>query len=224
MSKEVGGLELGAHPDFDPYHLFVGMVPYMVDQARSAASTEAYSYRDFLVGAAVFAAMPETGETTVVAAGNLKTRPGKEKVCAEKKALKTVSKTGHTEVIGLVVVGTTDRELIEQVTRRATPTLHPCDDCLGGFSEHAMMRDETLVVSAGIEEDIYEVHTHKELHAAARNRKKAPPENLLSGMGNWSLRQSRYDFLVEQEQQSPPHLQRSRATLAQIAMSLPLIG
>ncbi len=221
---KVGGLSLEGNPRFDPYHLFVSSVPYMIDGARFAAGNEAHSYRNFLVGAAVFALQPATQETDVFFSGNLKASRGKEKVCAEKKALNKAQKAGFTRVLGIAVVATTDRAKIEEVTHMPTATLHPCDDCLTMFEGHSQVRDDTLVVTAGIDVDIYEVHTHKELHDIAVNNEFPATEQVYRGLDNWRQRVDMYDYMFYEQQKLDGSKRTPYAELARIALTAPLRG
>lgn len=138
---------------------FCKQIPFLVDKARMAANGDAYSYRDFNVGAVGYGVNDATRELDMQSAGNVKRNPGKTKVCAEKRVLGRLEKSGMTRVIGFVGVGASDPNLIEEVTGRATPTLHPCSVCLDMFRESRLVDTNTLVVNAGIDKDIYEVHS-----------------------------------------------------------------
>ena len=222
MDMKVDALSLEGNPRFDPYHLFVSAVPYMIDTARFMAGNEAHSYRNFLVGAAVFALQPATQETDVFSSGNLKASRGKEKVCAEKKALNKAQKAGFSRVLGIVVVATTDRAKIAEVTNMPTATLHPCDDCLTMFEGHSQVRDDTLVVTAGIDVDIYEVHTHKELHDIALKNELPATEQVHFGLDNWRPRIDVYDSMFYEQQTMDGAKRTPYAELARIALTAPI--
>ncbi len=216
-----GNLSLEGHPGYDPHHLFVGAVPYAVDQARTAAETQAHSYRDFQVGAVVFAHHPETQETVLVSAGNTKSSRHKTKVCAERKALAQARKLGMQEAIGIVVAATTDIDLIAEVTDASTPTLHPCAECQAFFDDHELVRDETIVVTTGISSDIHQVHTRGELAKMYRGRKQRPSTSIHgSTFDNWNeTRLALYDELMFAERTVPANKHRSPSTLAVMAMT-----
>jgi cytidine deaminase len=218
---KVGGLNLGNHPEFDPYHLFIGMIPNMVDQARYAAKNDSESYRGFLVGAAAFAVNFGAQETFVFASGNTKRNEHKTKICAEKKVLNAAKKVGATRVIGLIVAGTTDIEKIEEVTNARTSTLHPCGECRTLFEGHSMVRNDLIVVTAGLEDDTYQVQTAAELRDAyaARSATHLESQETFEGFENWNERQSLYDYLAIAEQTVPEAQRRSSAQLARMAIA-----
>jgi len=152
---KVGGFEASIASEFDPYHIMMSGMPYMVEQARAGANKFASSYRGFHVGAAAFAVKWSTQETAVFNGGNIKPNPSRPKVCAESVTVRQAEKFGFEEILGIVVVATTDIVKIEEVTGARTPTLHPCDECQdpkGRVAGSALMRDTTLVLTAGIEE------------------------------------------------------------------------
>ncbi|MEO8862869.1 MAG: hypothetical protein ABI354_00905 [Candidatus Saccharimonadales bacterium] len=215
-----GKLTLTGHPNYDAYHLFVSAVPFMADHARFAANNSAYSYRDFKVGAAVFALNPDTQETNVLAAGNLKAERHKPKVCAEKNALNQAKKLGLTVALGIVVAATTDVELIKGVTNIETPTLHPCAECRDMFDEHPLTRPDTLIVTTGLSSDNYQVHTHAEMNSMYAAHDQTGLQRLGgNNFDDWGLVIANYDNLALAENSLPAaESRRSPAKLAQMAM------
>lgn len=216
----VGAFSQEGRSNYDPYHLFMGGVPFTVDQARMAAQNEAYSYRGFRVGAAVFALNPATQETAVLSGANTKSNKHKTKICAERKVLQQAKKAGLTEAIGIVVAATTDVDLIEEVNGAPSPTLHPCQECQHFFNEHPLIMDDTIIITTGIDDDTHQVHTHKEV-AAMYSGKRIDPATEVHGesFDNWNeTRQALYDNLAFAEASLAPEKQRSRADLAVIAM------
>lgn len=217
-----GNLSLEGHPRFDAHHLFVGAVPFMVDNARAAAFNDSYSYRGFRVGAAAFAVKMSLNETGIYAAGNVKRTKDKTKICAEKRALNQASKSGFTRAVGIVVAGTTDVGLIAEVTDQPTPTLHPCGDCRHLFEDHKLVRPDTLVVTTGLEEDIYQVHTFAELQGAYANKSGLPEQVTVDGLDGWSLRQSFYDRVAAAQLHLEEPQRQSSAAIAKMAMLAPI--
>ncbi len=207
-------------PEFDPGRIFISQVPSMVDQARYAARTDAHSYRDFRVGATAFAYNPETQEIGINAAGNLKGRKDKAKICAERKVLEQSKKAGFSVVAGLVIAATTDLEKIKEVTGVSTATLHPCHECQAFCDEHPLMRDDTVIVTTGTDSDRYQVHTHTELRALYRadDPELLETEPHTFGFDNWQQRIEIYDHLVRAEKQVIPTEQRSAGKLIQMAL------
>jgi cytidine deaminase len=225
MSSSIPGFnpaKYGMSRRFDAYHSFIGMVPFMVDLARATANddNQTYSYRDFRVGAVLMALVEGTNEIGTFSHGNLKKQSHTDKVCAERKALQRADKAGFTKAIGIVVAGTSDRDAIAEVSMRPTATLHPCEDCRHRFNEHPLVRPETLVISAGLDKDIYQVHTVKELddyYASGTDVPEADVAHL--DFDSWSLRQANYDHLRTSEQTLPIDQQRPDAQLARMALS-----
>ncbi len=217
---KVGGATLTDHPEFSPGHMFISAIPNMTDQARFAARTDAHSYRKFYVGAAAFAYNLETQETGINAAGNLKSGRGKTKICAERKVLEQSKKAGFTVVAGLVIAATTDIEKIKEVTGVSTATLHPCHECQSFCEEHPLIRDDTVIVTTGLDSDKYQAHTYKEL----RDLYRANDPELLEGephafgFDNWERRIETYDYLAMAERQLPIAEQRSAGKLIQMAL------
>jgi hypothetical protein len=79
------------------------------------------------------------------------------KRCAEMKALGEAKKADYRFPLAIFVAGTTDRELIKDVTGHATATLSPCEPC-----SH-LMHESTVIVAVGHDEDVFEAYTGKEL-------------------------------------------------------------
>jgi cytidine deaminase len=215
-----GRANLSALPEFDPAHMFIGLIPHMVDQARTAAHTDAHSYRDFHVGAAGFVFNPSTHETAILTAGNLKARKHTAKVCAERKVLEQAKKAGYLQAAGIVVAATTDVELIKDVSGVATETLHPCHDCQHFFHEHPLMANDTVIVSIGMDVDRYQVQTFEELANNYSSDDSTQLENLPCGFGfeGWEHRVAMYDYLSIAERQLAENQRRPIGKLVQMAL------
>jgi len=215
--------------DFDPYRMFIANVPLLVSMARSAAMHSAFSYRGFKVGVAAQGHYSETGEISIVSAGNLKPREFEDKICAEYIALQKLDKTGMQEVTGLVVVATTDRKKIAEVNQGlATPTLPPCHECQHGVcTHHKLMRRSSLIVTAGLEatsgiEDIYQAHLNGELLDSFKDHNHGRLFDNVHTFEDWSQRTGLYDQLVVGERAWPGKKQRSNAMLARMALTADL--
>jgi len=216
----VGSARLSGHSEFDPGHMLVSLVPYMIDQARFAARNDAHSYRDFRVGAAGFVFSPDSQETAILTAGNLKAKRHTSKVCAERKVLEQARKSGYQKAAGLVVAATTDTELIKEVTGVATPTLHPCGECQDFFEDHLLMADDTVIISTGLELDRYQVQTFGELKELYRADDPAKLESQPCEFGydNWEQRIAMYDYLSIAERSLPEPERRPMGKLVQMAL------
>lgn len=214
---KVGELNIGRIPNYDPYHLLMGSMGYMVEQARYAAENDSYSYRNFKVGVAIFAASGSTRSTAVFSAGNVKAKQHTKAVCAELRGLTQVKKAKFEKVLGLVVAGTTDVQEIVEVNHAAAPTLHPCVRCRELFDVNPLMADDTLVVSVGLDSDKYQVHTKREIVDLYDGG--FPPED--AGTNELAVLErgvTTYDYLAMAEQSLPLAGRRSPAFLAMMAL------
>jgi len=216
----VGGFESFNASEFDPYHIMMAGMPYMVEQARAGANKHASSYRGFHVGAAAFAVKWSTSETAIFNGGNIKPTPDRPKICAEGVTVRQAEKYGFEEILGIVVVATTDIVKIEEVTGARTPTLHPCSECqdpAGKVAGNALMRPGTLVVTAGIDHDIYQVHTLQELQDAYGDSRGDSLLEARPGFA-WELATATYDFLSSQNDLQGPSLRQPESALARKAL------
>lgn len=210
---------------FDPGHIFISNVPQMVEDARYAAETDSYSYRGFRVGVTGHAITPESHNSATITAGNVKARREKDKICGEMRVLAQAKKAGFTVVQGLVVVSTTDSVKIKEVTGAATPTLHPCNDvCLPAFLEHPLIWRDTVIVTTGLDEDRYEVHTSGQLcelyeEGDTETLESARP---MYGFEDWSRRVLMYDGLSAANQQLTEAQKLPTGNLIQLAMTMSL--
>jgi cytidine deaminase len=185
---------------YDPYHAFISLMPYMVDEARRSARDEAVSWRRFHVGAALFAAELAGARTAVLAGANSKPQPDSPKYCAEMNVLDQAAAHGLEHVIGIVVAGTNDSAQIEAVTGIATPTLHPCDACLQKMAGSSLIEPETLIVTVALEEDVMQVHSYQEMALIYATEGTASMEYMTPSypldLENWPRRQFIYDRLA----------------------------
>lgn len=69
-----------------------------------------------------------------------------------------------------VTIGTTDQKEIEAVTGTATPTLPPCDLCTTAMFSSVHTSSATLVISAGMHENIVQVRTKRQLYEMYRTK------------------------------------------------------
>lgn len=225
------GYERMLGKEVDPYHMFIGIVPHMVYHARRAADEEVYSYRGFHVGASLFAFLPQLRETLLFSAGNTKIE-NEQKVCAEKKILEQLEgySTAHgtpAEVIGMVVVGTSDRDLIKGVTGRAAPTLHPCNECQEIMGDSRSVTNETLVVTAGIGSDVHQVHSYGDLRDFYDALRRGEPvsdahAHDVPNFDQWHTRHVFYDYMIGPYGQQIER--RSPAEAARLAISAAFMG
>ncbi len=217
---KLGGFELDGHPKFDVYHLFVGMVPFMYDQARFAAENLAESYRDFRVGATAFGVNTVTQSTDIRANGNTKASTHVTTVCAEQKLLKPMQKAGIDKIVGIVVATSAEKHLIDKVNTVEAETLIPCVPCYDRFVASPLMHDDTLLITADLNTERYQVMMFADLKAGYENPSSGIIQDLPvhEGFDNWSVKQSTYDTLAIAEAVLPSEEQRSHALLAKMAI------
>ncbi len=209
--------------DFDVYHQMLSALPYMVAKARTAAENDSASYRGFHVGAAAFAINRANRSTGIFNGGNIKTKKTHEKVCAEKRSVKQAEKHGFEFIPGIVVVATTDKELISEVNQHniVTPTLPPCAECQdpnGSVAGSPLVDSRhTLILTTGIKRDIYQVHSLGEIQAGFATGDGSSLQEARPYF-SWESSLQMYDFLRSQEQRIPLEGRRHDAQLAKLAL------
>lgn len=215
-----------AESGFDPYREFVRNVPRMVQTAREEARENGLSPRKFLVGAAVMAVQSDTHEMKIFHAANTK-RKNKNKVCAEQRALGRVKKDGSSfdTAIGIVVAGPSSPEEIGTVTEIVTPTLHPCIECQNDFHDHDLVSDDTLILTAGLDADMYQVQSIAEVrhHHSENNTYRIDAPVMPLHDGSWERRIDVYETLRAAEANMPKNSQRPSQLLAQLALITKLV-
>ncbi len=133
--------------------------PDLLARARDNANTRADSYRNFHVGA-VGVALDDIGEYVVVDGWNTKEDPKAEKVCAEDRVLAAAMGANAVRMVAMIVVGTSDVDKIREVNpNHPHPTLRPCDRCTERISKSSLITDNTVIITAGIEDDIAQIFT-----------------------------------------------------------------
>jgi cytidine deaminase len=198
---DYGSYEQTFDEPFDPWQQFLKMTPRMVRSARQA-SLEAFSYRNFHVGASLLAINPHKKRMGMYSAGNLKIDPSTEKFCAEASVIKKARHDGMTRAIGLVVVGTLDPDMIRGVTGKVTPTLHPCDSCRNLFVDSALIQSDTIVVTTGDTLDAHQVHSVGQLIKFYQNDTDEAADDHYQSVGDqapnsWRAREQLYVKMSE---------------------------
>ena len=206
-----------ANPDIDPMRHLVEHLPDMINRTRGAALT-GYSWRGFLVGAGGL--MQESdGALREYYAGNLK-RESKQKVCAEPRMLGRVGKKTTGRMVGIVVAATTDVDLIEEVSLYRTPTLHCCIDCQHKLVTDPHVDEDTMMVTAGIDKDVYQAFTVGWMTDTYRKNDKAQIEQAraIQGFDKWDKRLDLYDKLTYAETQMKSKTPRTPTQIAQMVL------
>ena len=198
-----GGFDYGSHEyllrqPYDPWWQFVQNGYSMVLSARKALTKEAYSYRNFHVGASLLAVNGQAERMGLYSAGNLKVNPETEKFCAEASVIQQAEADGMTRAIGLVVVGTMDADRIKGVTGRSTPTLHPCESCLNVFVDSPLIHSDTIVVTIGDNSDAHQVHSVGQLIRIYQNPYPDDDHQSLEdpGFEGWTVKQFVYSYMA----------------------------
>jgi cytidine deaminase len=161
----------------DRLWLAMALGPVLIETARGVRK-RAVSYRGFLVGAVAVADYPEETILRCYAGVNHTPTKGAPKFCAEKEAIGKARAKGPIELPMLFVAGSSNVEEIKGVNSVPASTLFPCRDaCM------PLIQDSTVVVSVGAEEDVYQVHTARQLrqgvyrrpNSYVPNEKRRPP-------------------------------------------------
>ncbi|MES2216462.1 MAG: hypothetical protein V4481_04175 [Patescibacteria group bacterium] len=134
------------------------------------------SWRKFHVGCVAYGYRPDVvrfeDHWKVFYGMNSKVAETERNTCAEPICLTTALAWGCTEIIGLVVVGETQKDE-KGVTH---PTLRPCEHCRRLMKSHPLIKPHTIIVTANppprrrtvsFKKDVkFEVHTFTELIAS----------------------------------------------------------
>jgi len=155
---DYGRIEALLNKPFDPVFTFLLHAPYMIEDARAEGRVDAHSYRGFQVAGGAYGINPAEKTAWEDSAGNLK-RESKNKICTERKLYTRAAKQGVTTMIGLVVLGTTDRELIREVSGLPTPTLHLCSDCRHDVPASPIVSASMLIIHSGLDSDVNQTFT-----------------------------------------------------------------
>lgn len=203
--------------EYDPSRAFLECMPKMVRMARRAAQNEAISYRGVKVGAAIMFFDKDTFSEALLAGSNIKARPEDEKYCAEMDVIDQANNLGHKNATGLVIAGPSKPLVIGSINDTVTTTLHPCDKCQEKMLDNPhIINDDTLIVTASTEENLYQVHYAQELSMLYQAVETRELMFLESGVNldflNWGHRLELYENLKEKNPKASTQL------LAKIAL------
>ena len=232
-TRQVGELNLRDFKEggiqFDPFLLIFDMGPNLIRTARAKRRKDGVSYRAFHVGASTISVNDDEQKASFFVGANYKPHPEVPKRCAEMNALTEAKRLKHRFTPGLFVAGTTDQELIRQVTGRETPTLHPCDPC------RDLLQESTVVITVGDDKDVYEAHTGKDLWQLyrppehpqrRRDRKPAEVHNVIEdpGFATFAAAKAVYTQKVAEFVSAPEHSTRSMRADAVVASLYEVAG
>ncbi len=184
------------------YSQFVSAIPLMVNMARHGAENEAFSYREFHVGASAYAVKFDGSKPPIVIGGaNYKPDQDTPKYCAEMDVIDHATEDGYDHIIGMVIAGTDDPEEIRAVMNRITPTLHPCGACQTKMDNSRLITPETIIVTIALDSDKAQIHTFDDLKMVyeveeqAGNAIQSPVAEL--DLANWGQREDAFDAITQ---------------------------
>jgi hypothetical protein len=194
--------------EVDAYSQFITAVPLMVDMARYAARNESISYRVH-VGASAYATSFDTGASTVLGGANYKPDKDTPKYCAEMDVLDQLEEEGYDQIIGIVIAGTTDPEIIKSIAGRATPTLHPCSVCRDKMGKSKLITPDTIFVTVDLDSDKAQVQTLVDLQLIYEmgeqegNYFMTPAVDL--DLKDWTQRKDAFDHIMRSADNDAAH-------------------
>lgn len=202
--------ELGPGPEqpqdeeADSYSQFIAAVPLMIKMARYAAMNEAISYRGVHVGASAYAIKFDGSKgPTVIGGANYKPDKSSPKYCAEMDVIDQLEEDGYDEILGMVVAGTMDQEIIKSIMGRPAPTLHPCQACREKMTKSGLITTDTIILTIGLESDRYQVHTIPDLRFIYETEEKEGVSMMSSAeerrLEYWPERQNVFDSLTRDD-------------------------
>lgn len=205
----------------DPVFWFMQRVPFLVEIARDEGKKDAYSYRDFHVAGAAIAINSDEKIFWSDVAGNLK-RENKNKICVERKLEGRARRHAMTDLVGFIVLGTTDRQQIEAVSGLPTPTLHWCADCRHDIPASPIVSPNALVVTCGLDSDVNQTFLAHQVvdmyREAERGHVKPALLTAQPDFTDWEQRVATYQVLSGGEEAVNLPLEM-RQRLAQLALN-----
>ena len=208
-----------SHPDFEPTRQFMAMIPELYHGA--VAHTGDYSYRGVRVKSGIWALNEDNSVSEAVYGGNVKSKRSKEKICSEDVGLSKLEDSEFTKIGGLVVVSNVAKpEKIEEILHFPFQTLLPCVDCTTRtIPDSPLTNPDTLVVTARINEPLWQVHTLQEIEEIHVKGPGIMDSPLRYGFANWSRRVDYFTELVTDEVQKRSSVQANLAGLAIMALN-----
>ncbi len=129
--EPVGPLELERRVDF------LGLT-----EAAKKAQKIGLSYRNFLVGCAIWAVDSETHAESIFVGCNIKVSKDARPICAEQVAVGAARAAGYDHILAMAVVGEPQEE-----NGILPKTLHPCKECLRVFQAMPEICPETVLLT-----------------------------------------------------------------------------
>ena len=223
----------------DPFAKFIELVPMLVEKARRSEQFEGHSYRGFHVGAAALAYDALANRIGVFSGANYKDKISEDerehtdlhdipKVCAEADIVARASDAGFSRIIGFLVVATTNRQKIKEVTGIATATLEPCNDCIRIFDKNPIVGNRTMVVTMGAKENIYQAQTVGEIKERREAGSSAAEAKIYQyDFSEWGDRAKYYENIIKKSGRKMPKAgsdisrSKKRIEIAQKALIVP---
>lgn len=117
-------------------------IEFYLIQAAEKARKVALSYRNFLVGCAVWAKKSREGQKNIFVGCNVKIAKDVRTICAEQVAVGAARAAGYDQILAMVVVGEPQEE-----NGFLPKTLHPCGECLRVFQVMPEIYPETVLIT-----------------------------------------------------------------------------
>ena len=122
---------------------------WKASRMRELAGDADQQYRNFYVGCAILAFRndlpPLQGRWQYFGGLNAKVECASRPVCAEAVAIQSAYAAGYQEIIGMVIMGNSQ---LDEHSKVASPTLHPCHECRLLMRKHPIMRNHTRILTA----------------------------------------------------------------------------
>lgn len=162
---EFDGSDLAAISEFNAWIdvMTMAYLPRLAARARQAAEHRAVSYRDFNVGAAVYAIDPVNRRYGFLYGANLTPYQGSPKRCAEMEATEKAEEHRYKKIQAIAVSG----PIQSHASGLISETLHPCDACQVMFRKHPLIYPDTLVLTAdetGSAHELYDMREFFRIH------------------------------------------------------------
>jgi cytidine deaminase len=159
-------------PEDEHFNRFWQLREHLVIRAREAAAKYALSWRNFIVGCAVFAYDSKRTEYwqfgtrwKIFTGCNFKPFEDGHNVCAEQIAIGAAVNEGYERIIGMALVGEPQPD---GETGLKGKTLYPCKNCRAFFQALPQVRSDTIIISATRDErepiEVYTVEDLLKLH------------------------------------------------------------
>jgi hypothetical protein len=151
----LGVLESVSHDEYRDSGFFTTTLePAMMRTARSAAHNRARSYRGFFVGACGALLLGQEDVVVFADGANNSPEKGVRRDCAEMditRIARALADVHDVVLLDLYVAGPGTPDDIEEITGLRRDTLPPCSECRDLLRAHPATRDDTGIVTFGLD-------------------------------------------------------------------------